>query len=449
MTINDMIAWLETRGFKVIVTQTKTGNLFRIAKYDYHAASIYEDGFGGEIAQQQFLDRLLSSWEQGYRLSRETFKKKTILVGLSNRSLGWDFFKAVLDSLDRYSIKYDHVDCIRLRFETKHTKTWFVFANDPYDMLAGIRADAVFGSEYERLLYRAKPDAFIAHRKGVGLVDYISDIEERALGTWRPYPVEGYGGTVKRYEYVLDNMDVPSMYPSTLCMKPLSQDEKRLYKHMLNAIYGKFGTLKKFDWPDYHDVIDKAGNLRPDYLRSVTERMCKEITKEVDARIYNELTKGENNMNNVYSALAMNKSVYLDVDGSKVPIYIDGIEVHSEWGSTETTFKGHIPNFYPAPNTKKNTPTTKLPGIKTVHFSGPCTVVIWEDKTKTVVRCNNENVDYEKGLAMAITKKAFGTNKSGSNYYDIFKKWLPKAEEEEVTEEKVEKPVEAEAVEEV
>lgn len=76
----------------------------------------------------------------------------------------------------------------------------------------------------------------------------------------------------------------------------------------------------------------------------------------------------------------------------------------------------------------------KLPGIKTVHFSGPVTAVIWEDKTKTIVRCkDNDMVDYEKGLAMAIAKKALGTNKSGSNYYDIFKKWLPKPEVEEET----------------
>ena len=74
-------------------------------------------------------------------------------------------------------------------------------------------------------------------------------------------------------------------------------------------------------------------------------------------------------------------------------------------------------------------PTSKLPGIKNVIFSGPCTIVIWEDKTKTVVRCNNDVLDPEKGLAMAIAKKALGTNKSGSNYYDIFKKWLPEEEE--------------------
>lgn len=70
----------------------------------------------------------------------------------------------------------------------------------------------------------------------------------------------------------------------------------------------------------------------------------------------------------------------------------------------------------------------RFPDIKKVIFSGPCTIVLWEDGTKTVVRCDKDVLDPEKGLAMAIAKKAFGTNKSGSNYYDIFKKWLPKEE---------------------
>lgn len=73
-----------------------------------------------------------------------------------------------------------------------------------------------------------------------------------------------------------------------------------------------------------------------------------------------------------------------------------------------------------------------LPGIKAVHFSGPVTVVIWEDKTKTIVRCKDgDMIDYEKGFAMAIAKKALGTNPSGSNYYDVFKKYLPMYAEEE------------------
>ena len=74
--------------------------------------------------------------------------------------------------------------------------------------------------------------------------------------------------------------------------------------------------------------------------------------------------------------------------------------------------------------------------IKNVIFSGPCTIVQWSDGDKTIVRCENEDFDKEKGLAMAIAKKFFGTNESKSNYNDIFKKWIP---EEEVEEQLLEK----------
>ena len=69
--------------------------------------------------------------------------------------------------------------------------------------------------------------------------------------------------------------------------------------------------------------------------------------------------------------------------------------------------------------------------IKNVIFSGPCTIVQWTDGDKTIVRCENEDFDPEKGLAMAIVKKLFGTNESKTNYNDIFKKWI---QEEEVPE---------------
>lgn len=142
-------------------------------------------------------------------------------------------------------------------------------------------------------------------------------------------------------------------------------------------------------------------------------------------------------MNNVINKLAMGRPTNLDIDGIKVPVWIDTINTRYDWGSTQVSFEGHIINLDNVTKIK-SIPNAKVPSIKTVHFSGPVTVVIWEDMTKTIVRCNNENVDYEKGLAMAIAKKALGTNKSGSNYYDIFKKWLPKIEEEKAPENAVE-----------
>lgn len=62
------------------------------------------------------------------------------------------------------------------------------------------------------------------------------------------------------------------------------------------------------------------------------------------------------------------------------------------------------------------------PDIKDVIFNDPATIVSWTDGTKTVVKCQDDDVyDREKGLAMAIVKKKMGTKGS---YYNIFTKYL-------------------------
>lgn len=63
----------------------------------------------------------------------------------------------------------------------------------------------------------------------------------------------------------------------------------------------------------------------------------------------------------------------------------------------------------------------KLPTIKKVIFNPPATIVLWSDGTKTVVKCQNEAFDREKGLAMAVAKKALGNK---SNFNNEFKKWI-------------------------
>lgn len=63
---------------------------------------------------------------------------------------------------------------------------------------------------------------------------------------------------------------------------------------------------------------------------------------------------------------------------------------------------------------------TTLP-ITNVIFAPPATIVFWNDGTKTVVKCDNEVYDPEKGLAMAIAKRALGNK---GNYFETFKKWV-------------------------
>ena len=54
--------------------------------------------------------------------------------------------------------------------------------------------------------------------------------------------------------------------------------------------------------------------------------------------------------------------------------------------------------------------------ISEVIFDGPATVVMWADGTKTVVKAQHgEEVDREKGLALAMAKKFYGNDK---NYFD-------------------------------
>lgn len=67
---------------------------------------------------------------------------------------------------------------------------------------------------------------------------------------------------------------------------------------------------------------------------------------------------------------------------------------------------------------------TKAPVIKNVIFNDPATIVFWEDGTKTVVKTQGDDVfDPEKGLAMAISKKALGNK---GNYFNEIKKWTEK-----------------------
>ena len=65
--------------------------------------------------------------------------------------------------------------------------------------------------------------------------------------------------------------------------------------------------------------------------------------------------------------------------------------------------------------------------IKNVIFSGPATIVIWSDGDKTIVKksdCEAE-IDKEKGLAMAIIKKAYkDAGKEGSYFRRIFGTWI-------------------------
>lgn len=133
-------------------------------------------------------------------------------------------------------------------------------------------------------------------------------------------------------------------------------------------------------------------------------------------------------------------------NGTKIPVTIDYIETTAD---TFPKFEGHVTgtakvsyrslydirNDAEVPrNTYRNILNStygicslRIPEIKNVIFNDPATIVFWEDGTKTVVKCqDSDEFDPEKGLAMAIAKKAYGNKGS---YCNKMKKWLPKEEQ--------------------
>ena len=133
-------------------------------------------------------------------------------------------------------------------------------------------------------------------------------------------------------------------------------------------------------------------------------------------------------------------------NGTKIPATIDYIETTSS--DTFPKFEGHITgtakvsyrSLYDIRNDAEvprdiyrnilnsiyGMSSSHIPEIKNVIFNDPATIVFWEDGTKTVVKCQDgDEFDPEKGLAMAIAKKAYGNK---GNYCNKMKKWLPKEE---------------------
>lgn len=64
--------------------------------------------------------------------------------------------------------------------------------------------------------------------------------------------------------------------------------------------------------------------------------------------------------------------------------------------------------------------------IKDVIFNGPATIIIWNDGTKTVVKCQDEDCERmtrEVGVAIAIMKKVFGNK---GNFNKVLKRLVNK-----------------------
>jgi hypothetical protein len=149
------------------------------------------------------------------------------------------------------------------------------------------------------------------------------------------------------------------------------------------------------------------GHAASQHQRMFVEKMIKDFERSFDYKIL---------MNSIYGKPAVDPRYRNDA----LCAYVESV------GGFGNCLKKYEEEMWPKMNPYLE--TLRLPSgrtkIKNVIFNDPATIVFWTDGTKTVVKAQDGDVfDPEKGLAMAISKKAFGNK---GNYCNELKRWLPK-----------------------
>lgn len=149
----------------------------------------------------------------------------------------------------------------------------------------------------------------------------------------------------------------------------------------------KTTTLNKVDW-EVRDV---------------------DITCDIDGTHFEVELEGHANSRSI---------TFADLDKTKEYIRY---KLNDDYSIQKTIYKLMLNSVYGAHSQHQLTKLGQPCEIRRVIFNDPATIVMWSDGTKTVVKCQEGDIfDPEKGLAMAISKKAFGNTGS---YCDEIKKW--------------------------
>ena len=204
------------------------------------------------------------------------------------------------------------------------------------------------------------------------------------------------------------DIDVRTLYPSTL---------------YANDILGR--TIKE---QETQKVWVTTAGCRPE---TPFEKLIKERIKEVKEMSNNILWNVKDLTFTSNSDPCEKDHFNAKLEGTVVGPICGDLNVISDKIKKKLNVPEHLDSYYITKNMSKivlnslygkPAPSTKLPEIKKVIFNSPATIVIWADETKTIVKAqNNELFDPEKGLAMAITKKALGNE---GNYFDTIKKYV-------------------------
>ncbi len=73
-----------------------------------------------------------------------------------------------------------------------------------------------------------------------------------------------------------------------------------------------------------------------------------------------------------------------------------------------------------------NNKSNNIPEPINIIYNKPYTIVEFDDGDKVVVKCNNENFDKEKGVAMAIIRKLYNNRQEFRRWVENGKEFVPK-----------------------
>lgn len=172
---------------------------------------------------------------------------------------------------------------------------------------------------------------------------------------------------------------------------------------------------------DADNITIRKWRYRPDYITTNTTTqntittcvsvpyMASEIQRKVD-QIIKEREAEMSGMSNIQ---------FNDLEKDLKELGIELSTIRHSSGDVGCEIEGYFnPDKYKIHRAKEMcsvpiTPKTPIP--KKVKFSGPATIILWEDGTKTVVKCQEDDVFNEyTGVLTCFAKKMFG-NKANFN----------------------------------
>ena len=199
------------------------------------------------------------------------------------------------------------------------------------------------------------------------------------------------------YRHVID-YDITQMWPETMIdaayeyWKRDEEDTEKLYKNLVDAKWDKERTIEMANERVIMNEVKKMAERYGLIVEINRTYVADKLSIEFNSKDYTRRKAFE----------------IFDLMNRDTRCVLESIE-----RDLIRAFKIDLNKFEPI----------KVPRIEDVIFNDPATIVFWEDNTKTVFKCQEDDLyDPEKGLAMAISKKALGNQ---GNYCNTFKKWLP------------------------